>query len=83
MGHKEIANVPLPDGSRFCLHEDLDAAQDTIRKLREAVDDYGMHIAMSHDAEWIKEQKNMVLMSLLHPLFDQECLTRIRAHHQA
>ncbi|KAL6405168.1 hypothetical protein AUP68_12012 [Ilyonectria robusta] len=83
MGHKEIANVPLPDGSRFCLHEDLDAAQDTIQKLREAVDDYGMHIAMSHDAEWIKQQKNMVLMSLLHPLFDQECLARIRAHQQA
>lgn len=50
--------------------------------LREAVNDYGMHIAMAHDAEFIKDGSDGVLMSLLHPLFDDTCLERIRAHQQ-
>lgn len=82
LGNKEIAETQLPDGSRFCLHEDIGAARDTIRKLRAAVDKYGMHIAMTHDAEWIKGQEDDVLMSLLHPFFDAECLRNIRAHQQ-
>ncbi|WAO95250.1 Lactamase-B domain-containing protein [Fusarium falciforme] len=81
-GVKQIANVSMPDGSMFCLHESLGAALDTIGKLRMAVRDYGMHIAMAHDAEFIKEGKDSTLMSLLHPLFDEECLARIRAHQQ-
>lgn len=72
----------MPDGSMFCLHENLDAALDTIGKLRIAVRDYGMHIALAHDAEFIKGGKDSTLMSLLHPLFDEECLARIRAHQQ-
>lgn len=81
-GVKQIANVSMPDGSMFCLHESLGAALDTIGKLRMAVRDYGMHIAMAHDAEFIKEGKDSTLMSLLHPMFDEECLSRIRAHQQ-
>ncbi|KPM40122.1 hypothetical protein AK830_g6428 [Neonectria ditissima] len=79
-GRKDIAEVTLTDGSSFCLHEDVLAARHTIDRLREAVDDYGMHMAMTHDAEWIKEQKDEVLMSILHPFFDEHCLLRIRAH---
>lgn len=82
LGHREIANTPMPDGSRFCLHEDLDAAISTIGKLREAVGEYGMHIAMAHDAEFIKEGTDPLLMSLLHPLFDEKCLARIREHQR-
>ncbi|KAF5009336.1 hypothetical protein FDECE_4434 [Fusarium decemcellulare] len=82
LGTKQIATVPMPDGSNFCLHENLDAALDTIEALREAVKKYGMHIAMAHDAEFIKEGSDSTLMSLLHPLFDAKCLSRIRAHKQ-
>lgn len=81
-GIREIANVLMPDGSRICLHEDLDAALSTINKLRNAVDEYGMHISMAHDAEFIKYGTDAVLMSLLHPLFDQECLSRIRENQR-
>ncbi|KAH7133867.1 beta-lactamase-like protein [Dactylonectria macrodidyma] len=82
LGTKQIANVPMPDGSSFCLHESLDAALDTISKLREAVNEYGMHIAMAHDAEFITEGKDSTLMSLLHPLFNEGCLERIRARQR-
>lgn len=82
LGIREIANPLMPDGSRFCLHEDLEAALVTIDRLRKAVDEYGMHIAMAHDAEFIREGTDAVLMSLLHPLFDEECLARIRAYQR-
>ncbi|KAJ2901598.1 hypothetical protein MKZ38_001618 [Zalerion maritima] len=82
LGRREIGNVPMPDGSMFCLHEDLGAAVDTIGKLREAVDQYGMHIAMAHDPEFIRSGSDEVLMSILHPLFDGDCLKRIRAGEQ-
>lgn len=82
VGTREIATVKSPEGLRVCLHEDLNAAQTTISRLREAVDDYGMHIAMAHDADFIRDGSDEVLMSLLHPLFDASCLERIRAGQQ-
>ncbi|KAI0123380.1 beta-lactamase-like protein [Xylariales sp. AK1849] len=82
IGRRQIANVDMPDGSKFCLHENLDDSLATIGALREAVDDYGMHIAMAHDAEFIKQGTDDVLMSILHPLFDESCLRRIRAHQR-
>lgn len=80
LGRREIANVKLDDGSRFCLHEDLDKALDTISRLRKAAEEYGMHIAMAHDAEFIKDGSDAVLMSILHPMFDGTVLNRIKAH---
>lgn len=68
----------LPDGRRFCLHEDLGAALSTIDKLRDAVDQYGMHITLAHDPDFIKRGTDEVLMSTLHPMFDEDCWARIR-----
>ncbi|KAF4470599.1 cytochrome p450 [Fusarium albosuccineum] len=62
LGTKQIATVPMPDGSSFCLHENLDAALDSIEALREAVKKYGMHMAMAHDAEFIKEGNDSTLI---------------------
>ncbi|KAM5380887.1 hypothetical protein ACJZ2D_003411 [Fusarium nematophilum] len=76
-GKKKIAQVLMPDGSTFCLHEDIDAAYDTISRLREAANRYGMHILMAHDAEWIKEGSSNLLMSLLHPMFDKAYFSRM------
>ncbi|KAI1843763.1 hypothetical protein JX266_010022 [Neoarthrinium moseri] len=82
-GSKEMAIWKLPDGGTFCLHEDPSVAKDTIRRLREASDDYGAHIAMSHDASWIQEGNDKVLMSILHPLFGSEgVISRIKAGEQ-
>ncbi|KAG7038941.1 cytochrome p450 [Colletotrichum scovillei] len=37
-------------------------------RLRKAAEEYGMHIAMAHDAEFIKDGSDAVLMSILHPI---------------
>lgn len=81
-GRSQIA-VAGPDGSKFCLHSDLDAAVRTIQKLREAVDSYGMHLAMAHDPEFIREGNDTVLMSILHPhLAHEETVARVKAGQQ-
>ncbi|KAE9574990.1 hypothetical protein CGMCC3_g8819 [Colletotrichum fructicola] len=77
-GRRSIANILLPDGSRFCLHEDLNKAWSTIEELRQASERYGMHIAMAHDAEFIKKGEDEVLMSILHPGFDESCLRQYK-----
>ncbi|KAL1887241.1 hypothetical protein Sste5346_010336 [Sporothrix stenoceras] len=53
-GRSQIA-VSGPDSTKLCLHLDLDAALETIEKLREAVNSYGMHLALAHDPEFIRE----------------------------
>ncbi|KAK9784137.1 putative 3-hydroxyisobutyrate dehydrogenase, mitochondrial [Seiridium cardinale] len=35
LGRKDMAIVPISGGATFCLHADIPAARDTIRKLRE------------------------------------------------
>jgi hypothetical protein len=47
------------------LHTDLTAAKDTIAKIRMLEADYRAHIALAHDASWIKKGTDNVLMSLL------------------
>jgi hypothetical protein len=47
------------------LHTDLVAAKDTIANLRMLETDYGAHIALAHDASWLKKGEDEVLMSLL------------------
>ncbi|CAK7207824.1 hypothetical protein SEUCBS139899_010639 [Sporothrix eucalyptigena] len=81
-GRSQIA-VTGPDGSKFCLHSDLDTALETIQKIREAVNSYGMHLAIAHDPEFIREGKDTVLMSILHPyLAKKETVSRIQAGQQ-
>lgn len=47
------------------LHSDLDAAKDTIVKIRTLEKEYNFHVALAHDASWMKEGTDAVLMSLL------------------
>jgi hypothetical protein len=47
------------------LHTDLTAAKDTIAKIRMLEAAYGAHIALAHDASWLKKGTDKVLMSLL------------------
>lgn len=47
------------------MHADISAARDTIGKIRRLERDYGFHVALAHDAEWIKRGEDSVLMSLL------------------
>jgi hypothetical protein len=47
------------------LHADLAAAKDTIAKIRSLETEYGAHIALAHDALWLKKGTDEVLMALL------------------
>lgn len=47
------------------LHTDITSARDTMAKLRALETDYGAHIALAHDASWMKQGTDRVLMSLL------------------
>jgi hypothetical protein len=70
----------MPNGTMFCLHDDLDKALATIRKLRVAVHTYGMHLELTHDPDFIREGSDETLASILHPLLrSKECVDRIRA----
>lgn len=64
-GEYDIAIFPVPGGGEACLHEDIPAARRTMAKIRLLEKDFGFHIALSHDASWLKERKDTVLMSLL------------------
>lgn len=47
------------------LHTDLAAAKETIAKIRALEKGYGFHVALAHDASWMKERSDSVLISLL------------------
>ena len=47
------------------LHTDLTAAKDTIAKIRTLEKECDFHVALAHDARWLKEGSDSVLMSLL------------------
>ncbi|KAF1975706.1 Metallo-hydrolase/oxidoreductase [Bimuria novae-zelandiae CBS 107.79] len=65
-GTHEIAQFCLPHRKgTVSLHADLDAAKDTISKIRTLEKDFGFHVALAHDAEWLKHGSDPVLMSLL------------------
>lgn len=59
------------------LHKDLNAARETIEKIRLAESKYGMHVALAHDESWLKSQDNPVLMSLLSEHKRGEWLERV------
>ncbi|KAF1842780.1 Metallo-hydrolase/oxidoreductase [Cucurbitaria berberidis CBS 394.84] len=60
-GKKEIAQF----GENMSLHTDLNAAKDTIAKIRTLERGCGLHVALAHDASWLKQGSDSVLMSLL------------------
>jgi hypothetical protein len=47
------------------LQQDIPAAHKAIDNIRKLQADYGVHVALAHDATWMIEQTNSVLMSLL------------------
>lgn len=47
------------------LHADLAAAKDTISRLKTLEEDFGVQTVLAHDASWIVEGEDDVLLSLL------------------
>lgn len=47
------------------LHSDIAAAKSTIKKIQTLEKDFNFHVALAHDASWMKKGTNEVLMSLL------------------
>ncbi|KAF2109527.1 beta-lactamase-like protein [Lophiotrema nucula] len=64
-GTCDIAQFCVPGLGKMSLHTDLVAAKDTIAKIRILEQELGFHVALAHDAGWMKVGKDQVLMSLL------------------
>ncbi|KAF2682349.1 Metallo-hydrolase/oxidoreductase [Lentithecium fluviatile CBS 122367] len=64
-GKHEISQFCVPGIGNMSLHADIDAAKDTISKIRVLEHEHGFHVALAHDAAWMKAAKDKVLMSLL------------------
>jgi len=77
-GESKIAIFKTAAGTDASLHVDLDAAYDTIQRLRQAEVQLGMHIALAHDANWMCEGTDQVLMSLLSDSKRGEWLSRVK-----
>ena len=59
------------------LHTDIAAAKDTISKIRVLENDHAFHVALAHDAAWMREGTDKVLMSLLDENMTQAARERI------
>lgn len=64
----------MSDGSTGSLQADIRAAKDTIAKIRIMEQNLKVHIAFAHDASWMKEGSDKVLMSLL----DSDMMDKIK-----
>jgi hypothetical protein len=65
-GTYEISEFCVPGiNGKQTLHTDVRAAVDTISKIRKLERDHNFHVALAHDARWMKEGTDPVLMSLL------------------
>lgn len=47
------------------LHTDIHAAKDTISRIQILEKEHSVHVALAHDASWMKHGTDDVLMSLL------------------
>ncbi|GME62245.1 uncharacterized protein LTHEOB_4515 [Neofusicoccum parvum] len=63
-GECEIAIFSLPNGQKTSLQADIPAAKDTIERIKQ-LEKLGAHVALAHDAQWIKEGSDQILMGLL------------------
>lgn len=63
-GKCEIALFDLPNGQKTSLQADIPAAKDTIGRIK-LLEKMGVHVALAHDAQWIKEGSDETLMGLL------------------
>jgi glyoxylase-like metal-dependent hydrolase (beta-lactamase superfamily II) len=66
-GVHEIAVWQQADGTTASLQADVCAAKDTIARIRVMEQHLKVHVAFAHDASWMKEGTDQVLMSLLNP----------------
>lgn len=64
-GVHEISQFCVPGIGKMSLHADIPAARGTIAKIRTLEKYFGFHVALAHDARWMKEGTDTVLMSLL------------------
>ncbi|OAL44018.1 Metallo-hydrolase/oxidoreductase [Pyrenochaeta sp. DS3sAY3a] len=60
-GKCEIAHF----NGNMSLHTDIHAAKDTISRIQILEKEHGVHVALAHDASWMKHGTDDVLMSLL------------------
>ncbi|KAL3485033.1 hypothetical protein BJX62DRAFT_247908 [Aspergillus germanicus] len=70
-GTKSFGTFDLPNGNRISLHTDADAAHNTLVRPR-ILKEMGMHIALAHDASWMEERTDEVLMSSLDERFCED-----------
>ncbi|KAL3485854.1 beta-lactamase-like protein [Aspergillus germanicus] len=77
-GSKDFGTFQMPDGSTFCLHTDVSAARDTLARMRILEKELGVHIALAHDATWMLEESNPVLLSLVDDKFRQDIRDSLR-----
>ena len=78
-GKQEIATWALPNGCMTSLQADIDAAKDTMSRIRLIETKLGAHIALAHDTDWIVEGNNSVLMSLLDQEMKESAKSKILA----
>jgi len=64
-GKYEIAEFCVPGLGKQSLHSDIPAAKGTMERIRILERDFGFHVALAHDASWMKKGEDEVLMSLL------------------
>jgi hypothetical protein len=64
-GKYEIAEFCVPGLGKSSLHSDIPAAKGTMEKIRILEKNFGFHVALAHDASWMKTREDHVLMSLL------------------
>ncbi|KAJ5292054.1 hypothetical protein N7478_001305 [Penicillium angulare] len=79
-GTKEPATLSLPDGTTFSLHADLPTAKETISRIQTMERDLKVHISLAHDADWMLEEKDEVLLQLLDEPFKSD-MRRALPHH--
>ncbi|KAJ4384885.1 hypothetical protein N0V86_000489 [Didymella sp. IMI 355093] len=56
-GEKQIGEWTDTEGHVCCIHVDREAAEETIRRIRE-LEEKGVEVVFAHDIEWEEEPKN-------------------------
>jgi hypothetical protein len=64
-GTYEIAEFCVPGIGKSSVHADVTAARDTMARIRILEKDHNFHVALAHDASWLKKGTDAVLLSLL------------------
>lgn len=54
----------------MCLQDDVAAAHDTLKRIREMETNYGFHVLLAHDSTWLLDDRDPVLFGLV----DQDML---------